>query len=447
MSSVLWGCLAPFGSLASTADALADFFDDLGLEANRTAASAYAGQAANYYTGGNLMVRAPASTLEFGQLQPPSMRAGCGGIDLFYGGLSHIKADALIQFGKTVVAEAPAFFADLALQTWAPQIKSIRDQLQAVSDKFLNQAINSCETAQAGVAALAGFAEVGSQKYICESMATQDNVFADWVEAQHQCGRDPQTEKILSKARSDPHFADMVKRDRNLVWEALKQLGYLRYDKELRQLFMSLAGTVIYDSDGESKGYPSLLEHQSDAVPALLEGGELTMYRCHDADRCLRMSTTQVRLRPTQGLIAKVDGLLTNMVAKLQADEPLDQATQSFLAYTQWPVLKLLLNQLYDQTTPNTREYARMLALELVQIYLSQILQTVEQTLLNTHNDPNDIERIQAAIHRSQTYVAQLSESAQATALLKQTIIDSARVSDVWRAGQLAGALQSSLEH
>lgn len=423
---------------------LGNFFDDLGMQSNVTRPSAYKGQAANYYSAGNLVARNRSVNLEIANLQMPDIKAGCGGIDMFMGGFSHINAKALTEFGRAVIAQAPAFFADLALQTWAPQIKEIRDQLQAIADKFLNQAINSCETAQAGVSALAGFAGVGSQKFICETMGTQHNKFADWVEAQHKCGRSSHTEGLLTKARKDPAYKDMVKRHRNIMWEELKKIGYLKYDVELRQFFMSLSGTVVYDDKGASKFFPSLFHHNLNTVESLLKGGALDSYECTDTDACLNIVKGQETIRASQSLTAKINRILNSLVTSLSQDHPLRSSEKAFLEYASLPILKLILNDLYDEKTPDTHQYANLMAVELLQVYLSKILRHVEHALVNTHNDAHDIKRIQDSIALSQIYLDELSQKSNSKAMIRQAIIDNARKSDARREGQVSLILQKT---
>ena len=60
-------------------------FNDLGALGNVTSPGAFRGQAMNLYTGGGLMMRAPGRNYPLVNAQLPSLRAGCGGIDLFGG--------------------------------------------------------------------------------------------------------------------------------------------------------------------------------------------------------------------------------------------------------------------------------------------------------------------------------------------------------------------------
>ena len=277
-------------------DDLNRFFSNMGYGANVSNAGFYQTQQAGYLTGGSLFVRAPQQNIQPFYLDIPNIRAGCGGIDIHTGGFSFIKADALIQFAKTVIQDAPAYLADLALQTWAPQIKAAKDYLQQIAKDINSQSMNSCQTAQTLVSGVWPFKNQESQRHICSAMSTQSNWASDWVESQHKCGKGGKGDEYLNKAKEDPVLKNMVMKNRNVVWYAILSNEFLQRDKELAAIYMSLTGTIIYDDKGSPKTYPSLLnagEHKdNDIIKALMDGGEAMIYECDDtssADKCLNL--------------------------------------------------------------------------------------------------------------------------------------------------------------
>src|SRR3546814_5147415 len=91
-SSAAWAGILAMANLACTGTARADvasemnsFFSDVGGAANVTGPSAFQGQSAGYYSLGNVWTRFPQKSVQPFNLQLPSARAGCGGIDLFSG--------------------------------------------------------------------------------------------------------------------------------------------------------------------------------------------------------------------------------------------------------------------------------------------------------------------------------------------------------------------------
>ncbi|MDN3686162.1 conjugal transfer protein TraH [Vibrio sinaloensis] len=143
---------------------LGAIFDDTSYSVNVSNPTAYQGQSANYYTGGSLFVRNKIVDAQLVNVTVPSISAGCSGIDMFMGGLSHINSDQLVKLGKAIIHNAPPFVVNLALQTWAPQLKQNLDVLQSIADEYLNQSVNSCQATQAAIGGLAAFAAPRDQE-------------------------------------------------------------------------------------------------------------------------------------------------------------------------------------------------------------------------------------------------------------------------------------------
>lgn len=88
VSSTKYLCLAaslslPINSSAGIEKNMADMFNSMGAEANYSEAGAFHGQSGSLYTGGSINVRNPVSDVSLGNIQLPSISAGCGGIDFF----------------------------------------------------------------------------------------------------------------------------------------------------------------------------------------------------------------------------------------------------------------------------------------------------------------------------------------------------------------------------
>jgi len=83
-------------SNAGIGNDLVSFFNKSGVMANVTTPGAHRDQSAGYYSGGGISVRNRVKNEQIATMQLPSVNAGCGGIDMFMGGFSHISKDALI---------------------------------------------------------------------------------------------------------------------------------------------------------------------------------------------------------------------------------------------------------------------------------------------------------------------------------------------------------------
>jgi conjugative transfer pilus assembly protein TraH len=118
LASALAVTIATAPALAAPADLNAEMqamFNDLGALGNVTAPGAFRGQAMNLYTGGSLMMRSPAKNYSLADVQLPSLRAGCGGIDLFGGSFSFINKQQFVSLLQNIGANAVGYAFKLAL--------------------------------------------------------------------------------------------------------------------------------------------------------------------------------------------------------------------------------------------------------------------------------------------------------------------------------------------
>ncbi|MCV5264581.1 conjugal transfer protein TraH, partial [Escherichia coli] len=75
------------------------------------------------------------------------------------------------------------------------------------------------------------------------------------------------------------------------------------------------SGTYIYDASGQPRYYASLLADNNNLVQALLEGGEVSYYRCDNTDRkhCLNPSQATLTLASSKGLQERIRTLLEQL--------------------------------------------------------------------------------------------------------------------------------------
>ena len=131
-------------------------FNDLGALGNVTSPGAFRGQAMNLYTGGSLMMRAPGRNYPLVNAQLPSLRAGCGGIDLFGGAFSFINKQQFVALLQNIGSNAIGYAFKLALQSISPDIDKLLTELQDQINKINAMNINSCEAAQSLVNGIVG---------------------------------------------------------------------------------------------------------------------------------------------------------------------------------------------------------------------------------------------------------------------------------------------------
>ena len=385
-------------AVASIDSDLGQFFD--GLNYNTTNPQAYKGQAANYYTGGSAFIRTPVRQAQIANVSLPSINAGCGGIDLFAGGFSYIDSDELVKMGKSIVSSAIPFAVDLALQTWAPQLKNVKDRLESIAQRINSLSVNSCEAAQSSVAALSGFAGVGNKQYICATMGTQNNSFSDWAAAKNGCNSEGEVNKQTANATKDPNLKDAITANRNIIWYSLMKNGFLVGDKQLAEFFMSLSGTIIYDEKTNMQRYPSLFTTNNNLVKHILEGGTVKLYRCdkQGQNECLKPTQVDYEFQKDKTLKIKISKLLNDIVTNYKTDTPLTNAQQSFLESVTLPILKMMTVSLESGTQPNVAAYSDVISTDLIASYLQNALTVIQGSISSHGSNPDDIDKLYAVI-------------------------------------------------
>ena len=409
LTSLTLGLACPIFA-GTLGDAMDSFFDDSSFNNNITNPSAYEGQSASYYNAGSLFARTNIQNIQLASITMPSVSAGCGGIDAFMGGFSHINSDQLVAFGKAVIANAVPFAVDLALQTWAPTIKENRDKLQAIADQFNTTSMNSCQIAQSAVSGLAAFADGEAKRHACATLGTQSNAFSDWLEAQHEC-RQVGTNSDTLNQNTDEATAHAVKINLNVVWDALMKSQYLESNKEVAEFIMNLTGTVIYDDKGTPTYLPSMIVGNDSAIDTMLTGGELDLYRCQSTEQCLSMDLRAIQLSESQAFTAKVRRTIDALYTHLQSDQVLTDAEKSFIELSELPILAMLIDDAHLNIPPESQLYAQSIATDILYAYLNNMLMMVNQSIANLASvNPTDVKRTFDAIEHARLYLNALRD-------------------------------------
>jgi len=321
---------------------LNSFFSSLGGSANTTGPVAYNGQQGGYYSGGHLWVRYPAqTTYQLGSLQMPSVKAGCGGIDIFTGGFSFINSDQIVAAMKAAANGALAFVFDLAINAISSQIgTSIEKVIQKVQ-QFTQHSLNACQAGQNVAAGLAGMAGA-RDSHFCKQIGNSQGIFSDWAASEQGCGTGGSQTSTL-KGNSD---TTIPAGPYNYTWSMLNQ-KYPSFDRDFKQYLMSLVGTVIYqpgNSDAQGPTYQFLGQGDPALITALLDGGNsATVYACDTGDKCLNPTQTSLSVSTGNALKTRVFNLLMDIAGRIQNNQQLTTEEIGLLGATTIPLYKIMV--------------------------------------------------------------------------------------------------------
>ena len=375
---------------------LKDFFALVGMKSNVSTGGAFQDQTAGYYTGGSLSARNSVKSAQLATMQIPGYRAGCGGIDAWNGGFSHISSQALVNYLKSIGSATATYSMMLAMESLSPQIYNIVNELNAISTKVNNFNINSCEVAATMLGGVWPKSDQAS-KHLCQTMGTDLGGMSDWAAARHECGTKGRRHDTLQHFGSDARYKNMLVGEFNLTWKALQNNAFLQSDNELAELFMTLTGSIINHriiADEKTKKnepkdlympttLPAHLDQDS-VLNGLLNGGKTAVYVCDTKDKCLHPKLQEIDLPAANGFRYKVQHTLSTLIDKIYDDTPITEVEKDFLNATRLPVYKMLnVTTAYTKgTSPlNVEQYGDLIALDILYKYLMDIIDLVHDSV------------------------------------------------------------------
>lgn len=426
---------------ANVGNDLNNFFDGLGFSSNVTNPGSYNSQAAGSYGGGSIFARNQVRSYQLIQIDLPDFRAGCGGIDLYMGSISFLSKDKMIALSKSIMTNAGFYAFDLALATTVPAIKDVKDKLQQIEQFVNNQNQESCRDAQALVGGMWPKTEAASDK-ICRDQGTMGSqgYFSDYVQARHGCAGD-QRKDALKAAQANPKLEKRLAYDKNIVWSLLKSKSFLASDNELCELVMSLTGTIIFDKEGHAKPVPSLVSSR-DLIQALIgrEDGLVTkakIWSCKDngaADKCLNVYLKEIIIPETSTLRYKVNNLIKKTIELVKSKTPNEKDIKevaSFAAMTHLPILKfvtVLASSEYSESIVDLTEYSSVIAEDLLQQYLAELLQEISNVTVASEFNEDLIKEIKGRIKDANKEIAKLEPRLNTKLQQKMVLVQSIRM-------------------
>ncbi|NPD15042.1 conjugal transfer protein TraH [Xinfangfangia sp. D13-10-4-6] len=400
--------LSPFQAPAqSLGDDLKGFWERTGGGINVTRPQAYQGQMGGYVTLGSLYVRTKPRNATMMQIQLPSVRAGCGGIDIFGGSFSFISKEEMIYLMEAIMQNAASFAFELALESLSPavaeQVSKLRDLLQEVN--AMN--INSCEAGQLLVGSLWPKMD-GASQHICQTVGGMNGKFADAVARRHGCGTGGQQNETLGEATGE--LADQVPININYAWRAVKKNGFLSSNPTIGELFMSMTGTIITtgaanDNEGPRHRTVAPRAFSPEMLLALVDGGTVPILKCDDFDLCLNPVWTDITLSHDDAYFALVEDVVRGMSDAIRDDTALTEEMIGIIGLTSAPVyetLKTARAYKYQFVDDEIALLSELVAVELAMLYMNETLSEMSRAASNVDTFGDIIREFQETIRQTQ---------------------------------------------
>lgn len=442
-------------ALASVNTDLTNFFNDLGFSDNTTAPNAYAGQEAGYYSGGSLFARDSVRDVQIAQVQLPSFRSGCGGIDLFTGGFSFVNSQQLIDLMNNIINNSLGYAFNLAIESTTPEIANVMKYMNTLANTINNANINSCETA-AGLVGTVWPKTHEAQQQVCQDIGSSEGLFTDWAAARQGCSSGGNMTQILNGAKNNADYQNMLLVSGNVAWKALQKNAFLSSDSELAELLMSLSGTLILQgggSDDSSHQFKVLASLAADnqLLKALLHGGMAKVYVCDttDSEGCLNPTIKTLNISPNSGLQSQVSQLLQDMTDKILTDTALSQSEIGLLQATRLPVYKMLNVQnafMGDKQILDIVSYADVIATDILFQYLDENLSVVHTSVSSLQYPESLMKPFEEGINQARANVRSTQQNAFSQISVAAQLINQTQTIEQMLSGELSSQLSNTLQ-
>ncbi len=444
---------------ASLNEDLNNYYNGLGFTSNITSPQAYHGQQAGYFTGGSVFMRSPVRDVQLVQIDLPSFRSGCSGINLYTGGFSFINSDQIIPLMQNIMNNSASYAFTLAMETASPALANVMKYWNDFASKINQANINSCEMAEGLVGGMWPRVR-GAQQRVCQDIGSTNGVFTDWAQAKQKCGTGNEFTNTMNKARNDPRYKNLVFDSGNITWKAIKQNNLFGNDDELAQFFMSLSGTVIIYKDGTgddapvkfSPPLPSLMDKdQNNLIKMLLEGGEVTTYKCDtlDAEGCLHPSKGgKTPITKDKAFGNRIKNLLEDMVNKKIDDQPLTPEEIGLLQSTSIPIDKLLDVQVAfakDKKIVDVSNYVDLVATDILFQYLEQSLRVIRNNVMASQYPEEILAKLRPNIDKALDQIRESQKQSYSRIAMTIQLIQQTQVMERMLAGDLSTDLANSL--
>lgn len=136
---------------------------------------------------------------------------------------------------------------------------------------------------------------------------------------------------------------------------------------------------------------------------------------------------------------------LEQLYTAIANDSALTSTQKSFLEYTETPIQAIFISATRANRYPNFAAYSRLIAIELLNRYLANMLNIVQTSLANTQVNHKDIALITRDIDRAKHFTDGLADKATRQLLEQEQLIQAHKSNDQKAWQKLNEQLQQNL--
>jgi len=344
--------------------------------------TSFKNQAVGYYGSlGGIQERHPiVGAISPITMTPPSISAGCGGVDFFMGGFKLASGDEYIKLLSAIGKNSASLAFMLAIKTVSPMIEGTINQIQDTVNKINKYSKDSCEAATA----LMGGALKGIEGDNSDCVIEKVKGGLSYVEAETTC----RAQNGASTTKNTVTFVEG-----NIAWDIISKDNALSSNKSLAQYVMNLSGTVIKKKGGIATVPIKNTEQKiNDLVSVVVLGGTEKIFACKgsDLEKCLDLEERDEDFK--DGFENTINKLIDSILAKIKkgGNEQLTPEESGLMSNSTIPIYKFLISfaaaNPYATSGDDLKKYSRTLA---TNILVNEMMSIITQMNKILGQDPN----------------------------------------------------------
>lgn len=294
----------------SAADWIGDFYSSAGAGVNVTTPAAIASQNSLGFSGGGISWRVPNKNFQPFSITPPSLKAGCNGIDFYAGAFSFPNLPDFVQTLRNFGQQATGYFFSLALKSMAPEISATLDVINDLANRANQFSINGCKAAENMFGSqVAGLLERDAQTVssnvaaiggAADKFADFLNIKTDYASTLKEKYKQDYNGKEKSQiTKADVENSESVPTQQNVLYLAMVKAKFTNFTEDERELIMTIVGPtlIIRDKPSQDSTLSLVNEGLPDNVAIEKLVGDvagqtsMTYYTCGDPE-CLNVVQT-----------------------------------------------------------------------------------------------------------------------------------------------------------
>ncbi len=348
-----------------------------------TSLGSFEDQTRGYVTAGGLSARVDVNSDYLMSLTLPKVKAGCGGIDMFLGGMSFLDPDYLVQKLESILQAAPAVAFQYLLETLDEKMGNIISKMEAATNYLNSIQVNDCRLANRMVQIARGDDNMSG---VIEEMTGYKSVSQGFSKSYQQSREKIQanlnnpTEDLKDALANCPAEVTDIFRTGSLLSHAASRVGAAEWSSVMR----ARVGDVYMRWDEADKvplfsAIPACAQQDGETPDDFLSG------RVMRRTLSIPASATDCSPDGGKGALELARERMTSIAGKIRGRAALTTEERQFVANVRTlPVYRLLewgvRQDMVDSVISDTDE---LVALTLAYQMLSDLSRGIDFTLTN----------------------------------------------------------------